>query len=552
MNDVRMADKTTGSEASQFASSVNLVRVEVGNALDQASVQLDAYADSSSADNLRAFLEEIQQVRGIFKMIDFRAGERLCEELAETGRSVINQPATQGILSSFTQAIIYLKRYIDFVVEGDVVAPSLLLPTINQIRKQRHEKPLPEAYFFLVNLRPKIAIPSSDPAAIKIPYHRARQLYQLGLIGLIREQGRRGPLQVMLRTINRLEKASRGGPSWVFWHVSVAAFESLAQDSFEMTAQRLSLLGLIDRQVRRIQDSKGAALNEKMPDWLLKELLYLVSLAEPSSDAILAVQMEFHLSSTLREAQLQATRARLHGPDQSAFQSLLEALEDEIQSIKDQIDLIERTDASQDNMDELVESIHRIADTLSMVNLQRASEQATQLAQELLASSPTTLPQQMTRIADQVVAIEQEIRSLGHHDLKRATLVDPVSLSEARIAVISESMTALTLVKRATSAYLDSNGDKMHINNVGKTLVDVAGGLLFLDKESVYSILLELNQFITKRVIDGQTRPTDAQMEAFADAITGVEYFLDSLIGHSASADEAIKLAQESLSHLRS
>ena len=41
---------------------------------------------------LRAFLEEVQQLRGTFKMLNFRVGERLCEELAETGRALRNQP----------------------------------------------------------------------------------------------------------------------------------------------------------------------------------------------------------------------------------------------------------------------------------------------------------------------------------------------------------------------------------------------------------------------------------------------------------------------------
>ena len=86
-----MADISTGSENSQFALSLKLVKNEVANALDQAATQLDAYAEQGNADHLRAFLEEVQQIRGTFKMLDFRAGERLCEELAETGRVIRNQ-----------------------------------------------------------------------------------------------------------------------------------------------------------------------------------------------------------------------------------------------------------------------------------------------------------------------------------------------------------------------------------------------------------------------------------------------------------------------------
>jgi hypothetical protein len=334
-----MADISTGSEITQFAASLNLVKAEIANALDQAAAQLDVYSEHGNADNLRAFLEEVQQVRGTFKMLDFRAGERLCEELAETGRVVRNQSVSESTLSAFTQAIVFLKRYVDFVVSGDPVAPSLLLPTINLVRKERQEKPLPEAYFFLVNLRPKLTIPPAEAGAASFPYRRARQLYQLGLIGLMRGNGRRGPLQVMLRAVRRFERASRGGAAWLFWSVVSGALESLSQDAFEMTPQRLSLLGTLDRQVRKIQDTEGKAFNEKLPDWLLKEFLYIVALAEPDTELLYQLQQDFHIDRSIKESQLAVSRAKLSGPDQSALESLSDALQEELQSVKDLVDL---------------------------------------------------------------------------------------------------------------------------------------------------------------------------------------------------------------------
>lgn len=50
-----MAEITTGSDISQFAASLNLVKAEIANALDQAAVQLDSYSESGSADSLRLF-----------------------------------------------------------------------------------------------------------------------------------------------------------------------------------------------------------------------------------------------------------------------------------------------------------------------------------------------------------------------------------------------------------------------------------------------------------------------------------------------------------------
>jgi hypothetical protein len=546
-----MAELTTGSEVSQFAASLNLVKTEIANALDQAAVQLDAYSESGSNDSLRLFLEEVQQIRGTFKILDFRAGERICEELAETGRAVKAQKVNETTLQAFTQAVVFLKRYVDFVANGDQVAPSLLVPTINLIRKQRQEKPLPEAYFFLVNLRPKLNMPEAVPGAGSFPYRRARQLYQLGLIGLMRKQGRRGPLQVMLRAVKRFESASRGGAAWPLWYVTVAALEALSQDAYEVTPQRLALLGALDRQVRKIQDTEGKAFNEKMPDWLLKELLYLVALGEADTNDIKQVQNDFHVGIGVKETQLADARNRLSGPDQSALDSLSEALQEELQSVKDLIDMLERTETSDSNFEELLTSLTRIADTLQVANLNEAAEQTRRLCTALKANGPEKMQSQMPAVADSIIRIEQEMRGITQSGLEQTTLVDPVSLSEAKIAVLSESMTALTMIKRAIGSYIDSNGDKLHVKNIGKSLHDVAGSLIFLEKEDIAHMLHQLEHFIAKRIIDNPGTPAESHLESFADAITAVEYYLDSMIGQTTGAEDALKMARESLAALK-
>lgn len=546
-----MADISTGSETDQFAQSLGFVKSEIEHALDQAAAQLDAYSEQGNADNLRAFLEEIQQVRGIFKMLDFRAGERLCEELAETGRVVRSQEVHESTLNAFTQALVFIKRYLEFVVSGDPVVPGLLVPTINLIRGERREKALPEAYFFMVNLRPQINTPPAQANAQNFPYRRARQMYQLGLIGLIRGQGRKGPVNVMLRSVRRFEAASRGTVAWLFWNVVTGALEAMAQDDFEMTPQRLALLGVLDRQVRRIQDSEGKALAEKLPDWLLKEFLYLVALAGPETSLIQTLQQTFHVTHFVREKDLLKTRAKLRGPDQSAMNSLAEALQDEIQAIKDFIDLFERIGVDEANFSELLTSLSRVADTLSIANLAQAHEHAVTLLDLLKRLGVEGVPNELISIADAVMRIEQDVRALTQRGLDQTSLVDPVSLNEARIALQSESMGALSMVKRAIAAYLDSNNDKLHVRNIGKSLIDVAGAMVFFEKPNVSLIVLELERFVRKQVLEAQTPPSAARMEAFADAVSAVEYYLDSINGQTAGAEEALRLATESVRNLQ-
>ena len=546
-----MAELMIRSEESQFASSLNLVKAEVANALDQAANHLSAYCESGSQDSLKAFMAEVQQVRGTFKLLDFRAGERVCEEFAETGRLARGEPLSVGTLTVFTQSILFLKRFVDMLGAGVPLPPGLLIPTINQIRRERNDAALPDAYFFLVNLRPSVQSPRPEQGAVRFPYRRVRQMFQLGLIGLMRNKSRRGAIMVMTRAVQRYEKASRGGASWLFWHVVLAALEGLEQEEFELSQPRMLLLGQVDRLARRIQETDGKAFAEKPADWLLKEFVYLVALADPCSDRVIGVQDEFQLQSGVREKDLVSFRAQLHGPDYAALESLTTALREELQVIKDQIDVVERVDLGDDDFQELLASLGRIGDTLIITNLLDQAERAHALMRYLKSRGAANLRDDAAAVADAIIQLEQGLLAVSQQGLDRDASVDPVSLKEARISVLQESMTALAMIKRAIGSYLESEGDKLHVNNVGKSLMDVAGAMLFLDKKPVFDILVALERFVTQQVMTSQDPVPEHKMEAFADAITAVEYFIDSLNGQATGADDAIRLAQESLTHLQ-
>ncbi|MGK0249989.1 MAG: hypothetical protein ACI910_002753 [Oleispira sp.] len=541
----------TGSTMSNLASTLNLVRKEVDGALDQAAVQLEYYAESGSADDLKGFLGEIQQVRGTFKMLDFRAGERLCEELADTGRTFAQlEGENRYALDAFSKSIMVLKRYVEMVANGQLVAPGLLLEVINDVRKSRQEKALPAAYFFIANLRPKLDIPPAPARPVPIPYRRVRQLFQIGLLGVMRNQGRKGALNVMGRAVSRIEKAARGQQTWGFWYAVKAALEALSQEAFEVDLPKVMLMRALDSQIRKLEDSDGKLLTEKQPDWLLKEFLYLISLAEPQTALINKAQSDFNLPVKLREVQLAEARRRLSGPDQSALDSVTEALQDELHGIKDLLDLAERTDGFDDNFSDLSVSLRRIADTLIVVNLQETADRIMAIADSLRAEGePFDI--KMQKVADQVLRVEQDVRGLAiNSDISTSSKVDPLSLLEARIAAISESQTALSVTKRAISSYVDSGGDKMNIKNVGKTLLDVSGALFFLDQEEVSGLMINLQRFVDDKIVASEFSPAEDKIEALADAISAVEYYIDSLTGQTSGATEAVALAKESIKHL--
>jgi len=521
------------------------VRGEIDHALDHAAVQLDNYSGDGDLENLRAFLEEIRQLRGTFKMMDFRAGERLCEELTETVRRTLNEGMSPSLLDVCTQAIIYIKRYIEFVLSGQAVAPSLLVPTINLVRRERQEKPLPEGYFFVNNLRPKVEAPAAV-AGKPLAFRKVRQMVQLGLLGMIRSAGRHGPVQVLVRALSRVEVASRGTPSWSFWDLALNAVTALGQESFELTPQRIVLVGQLDRMIRKLQETSGQSLQQKAPDWLLKELLYLVALAEPETDGLKALQASYHIQGHVTERALARSRQNLGGPDQSALLSFARALQDEIDALKDLIDRSQRNPDFATTKEDLIERMERISDTLLMVDMNESSMRADAVIRHLREGNS-----EINLLADDIIRIEQDVHALTQSNrLVDEKLVDPVTLREATISVIAESVSALIMVKRSVASYVDTN-DKLHVKNVSKSLHDVSGAVVFLEKPELRELLLDLEDFMVRNVVETHTTPLEKDLDAFADAVTAIEYYMDTYDNPSAGGRDALKMAEESMAQLR-
>lgn len=540
-----------GSTLKNVASSLSIVRSEVDSSLDQAATHLEQYVETNQNESFKAFLGDIQQVRGTFKLLDFRSGERFCEEIAETSRLMLPKGLSDHTLEVFSRNIMLLKRFVEIICSGDDVAPGLLLPLINEVRQVRGDKALPDAYFFMVNLRPKIKPPQALSGADNVPYRRVRQLYQVGLLSMIQGKGRQGAAALLARSISRVEKAARGHNSWIFWYAALAATDGLQQKQFHFSHARLVLLRVIDGYVRKIEKTQGAFLNEKLPDWLLKELLYIATLADDVSPVLKQAKKDFQLPSDISEHLLLEVREQLSGPDKSALDSISLALSAELETVKDLLDLTERSDGSDERKSDICTSLQQIADTLGVVNMPEIANETRAISKQLSDHRGNLAIDILRDVADQVLHVEQAIKSLASGGKGDANEIDPLSLMEAKISVISESQSALSVTKRALASYIDSNGDKMHITNVGKVLAGVSGGLFFLNQAQAAKLLSTLAELVVSQLIEKDKMPQAARMDLLADAISALEFYIDSLVNQDEGSPEAISLAQQSIEQLK-
>ena len=525
------------------ATSLSLVREELFATMDEAELSLEHFiAERENGSLLQQAVESLQQVRGTLKLIELAGAELLAQEVLQQATDIPAGAGNErdGQLSALSNALHVLRRYLEIVDAHRQEVPELLLPAINELRQAGAQPVLPESFFFSVRLdqtRPASSAPQLSAEAWNAEVKRLRQMYQVGLLGFIREQNIAASLKLMSRAISRLDSLLANDPRARLCWVAAAALEAQADGQLLPRKARKALFGRLDREIKQL------LLNSQYeaPRHLLKELLYLVALADSRGPRATQVRELFSITPLpFTDHLLEESYQRLAGPGQAVMRSLSSAIREELSSLKDQLDLIERGTVSADGLANLHALLGKLAKTLDMVGLTSAGN-ALQAQLPVVAGWIDQAPVQsgeLLKLADAVLYVESMVASLergGRYD-NRPQVAQPGDeamsfanhqLNEARIVVIDEALGGLAMAKRAITSYLESNGDKLHLANVPFTLQAVRGGLWFLDQPRAAQLVGACADYIEKQMLESQQMPSEQMLETLADALTSLEYYLE-------------------------
>jgi len=523
------------------ATSLSLVRDELFATMEEAEQNLEHFiAERQNGSLLQHSVDCLSQIRGTLNLIELAGAELLAQEALDLATDI---PAgvsedRDGQLAALGNALYVLRRYLENLEAHRQEIPELLLPAINDVRQAAGQPALPESFFFSARLdlpRPLRAVtaPQVDDPAREV--RRLRQMYQVGLVGLIREQNLYPSLKLMGRALGKLDvllgSAARTRLCWV----GAGALEALVDAQMLPRKTRKQVFARLDRELKQLI----ANPQYEAPRQLLKELLYLTTLADSSGVRATELRQVFGLAPLpFTDHLLEDESQRLSGPGQSVMRSLSVAIREELTAVKDQLDLIERGVSQADALGILHTQLGKLAKTLGMVGLNSA---ATSLQHQhgvvagWVAKGAVDEPAALNALADALLYVESMVGNLERGERMSARPA-PVGeddsfavhqLAEARIVVIDEAQAGLALAKRAITAYLESNGDKLHLANVPVSLQAVRGGLWFLGQERAALLVGACADYIQGQMIETTQMPSEQMLETLADALTGLEYYLE-------------------------
>lgn len=549
----------------QGMASLNLVKIEIDQTLSQAETGLEAYSeDSSNTEQLRNSIERFQELNGVFKLIELPAPSILSAEMADLAAHLLaTQPAdSEQKLGTLSGVIMVLSHYLEYVHVKQKDLPSLLIPAINELRDALKKPRYSDSYFFNadVSIARRNLSTSANTTELAAQARRLRHMYEVGLVGALKDQNLPTSFKLMDHALERIDRLGGDVKYSKLWWTARGALAGLYAGDVELTVSRKSVLGQIDRQIKLLVFQGVGILAKEPPSALLKELLYINALAQPGGDLVSEIANHFGVAGQMTDADIRAERELMNGPGGSVMKTVAAAVKEELAHIKDTLDLASRGAADGgDGFAGAAESMGRIANTLVMLGLVEASnvllEQVTHVRN--WATNPVDpMSDEFQSVADALLYVENRALGLTSHssgteDSNAKEFVSRSQLDEARQVVVGESRAGLSLAKRAIVSYIESRWDGMHLSNVPTTLNSVWGGLIFLQLERAARVLRSCTQFIEKQLIQvEQAAPTQHVLDTLADAITSIDYYLESMEANKPIGEGILDVAEESVHEL--
>ncbi|MGM0569173.1 chemotaxis protein [Marinobacter sp.] len=555
------------------SQSFDLVKSEIEQTIRNAETSLERFQENrESGEDLQNCVDYLNQLRGIFVLVELRGGTLLCKEAVAVANDVpVGASDDKNILlTTLNSALFILRRYVEYYHQQREDHPELLLPIINELRVARGEAPHPESHFFELDTaqRPDFCTGvATEPMELsdgefEAYARRMRLMLQVALVGVIRERNEVVSKKLIARASRGFARLCGEGQLKQLWCLLMVVAETMTDRAMGFNQARKRLLMRIERYSRDMVYVGRTAARRTLDEAIIRDLVYLLYRSGSANQEVQRILSAWNLApSDYPESMMEAHRKRLYGPGADVLRSLSTALQDELNQLKDRLDIIERgIEPDLSELSTIADSLQRLANTLSMLDLNRLADIARSEADRLRTweqSGALPAEEELYALADAVLGVESAVQQMVSRGITSETDALAIARPEARegslylreaaIVVGDEARSALTLAKRAITAFVESDYDKLHLANLPNTLHSIWGGLQMIGDPDAADVMDRVARSIQTRLLDVKEPPGNAVLESLADALTSLEYYIESIGTRDSRNPDLLRLAETSL-----
>ncbi len=538
--------------------TLDWVQTDIEETLRHAQEHLETYLSNvGDSTPLNDCYEAVHQVHGSLQMVGV-SGAMLLTEHMQLLLIALREDKVQeknDAHAALVQALVVLQPYLDRLKKSADETPILLLPTINEIQRVLGINLLSEFVLFEPVI-PK-PLPASEEVKAKfddqaiVNVKKLRQIYQFALTGLIRKEAIKINSARMSNVLARFQQLCKNSPVNQLFEIAAAFMEGLLNETIELDYNTLNALRDTDKEVKNLISTGVAGLDNPPDPETLKTMLYAIAKSTASTPHIELIKQEYALRDYQLSSPESPDTSLVAGPDKDTLNSVVVALREELERIKDTIDLYVRNeDKSNIDLGGLQPGLQQISNTLLVLNL----EAPRLVAQEQLdtlkgySSDNVEIPENvLLEIAESLLYVEAELETVLESVNSTKAEKDHGSVTET---VLSECLENLKQSKEAMSEYFSSDHDMSQLENVPTTLHGVYGGLTMLSIANAGQLILAVSKYIEDDILAMQKDPEPATVEVLAEVISTVEYYLDGIVSGKSVGESVLEPAKRHVASL--
>src|SRR5205809_1827923 len=281
------------------ATILSWITAEVDQALENVR---DSIARFSASPHDPAALsicpEHLHQVSGALRMVGLSGATRFCEAIEGSFSGANGSRPSTASIGIIDRAVLALKQFVDDVARGQANVPLRLFPVYRELAKLQGKADSSEKELFFPDLTPPAPSHPSPWTLAKnelAPHLQAqRARFQRGLLARLR--GSAAGLEDMRQALDALYQVSAQlpEPRALAW-VAIGLIDGLLDaPEPDWQASAKVLCNKIDFHMRDL-----VAGSQAVNDPLLREMLYLVARAKPSTQRLKDIKLLYRLDSLI-------------------------------------------------------------------------------------------------------------------------------------------------------------------------------------------------------------------------------------------------------------
>lgn len=537
--------------------SLHILRTEINVALSDAESHLSEFNDDEEqAPLLLDSYEVMLQLAQVLNLMSLDGGSDLSEALGLSLKLLHDNGdnTDDELIMDISEAIMTLDRYIEFVLLKETLEPVLLLPIINKLYAHLGKSQLDKQNF---HQRQSGRISISNPeenyqslSQLPVEVDTLSHAYRAGLAVLLANHGQ-ALSEPQLKKIHTMQQASQiiaQQSNSLFWQASTAAVMDI-EKQLPLTHEQKRIFVFIEQQFHDY-----LPINDK-------RFADLVSFALKRNNPLSKSIREQYANNALSVEQQEQLNRFLFGPNREVTDTLNQLIQEQINSIKDQVDGFVRGDGNINaqglGVADIATELNKLASTLKLLNLDDAAQTVineSQRVSQWQSADPDELDEFLVSM---IVAENAAIHMAKLHTPGAVNMLPSnkkVSLHQIDTAhqkLVLESRTTLATVEQAINDYIaDDNHDHLHIANLPEMLKQVAGSVRFLSMKDSGNMLNRLANYVQAHLLDKPKPYDDNVLAKIADVVAAVDYQLDGLENNRPVGKHVLNVGHHSLNTL--